>query len=74
MASVAAPGPASSAAGAMLFEQDDEWTVSRARYVSLEKLVSLSDDPQAEPQRIAPRRRSLRVGGHASMGIAGAEQ
>jgi transposase-like protein len=39
--------------GAMLLEQNDEWAASRARYMSLEKLASLSDDPQARPRRIA---------------------
>jgi hypothetical protein len=37
----------------MLLEQNDEWAASRARYMSLEKLASLSDDPQARPRRIA---------------------
>jgi transposase-like protein len=39
--------------GAMLLEQNDEWAASRARYMSLEKLAAISDDPQARPQRIA---------------------
>jgi len=39
--------------GAMLLEQNDEWAASRARYMSLEKLASLSDDPPARPRRIA---------------------
>jgi transposase-like protein len=39
--------------GAMLLEQNDEWAAGRARYMSLEKLASLSDDPQARPRRIA---------------------
>jgi hypothetical protein len=38
--------------GALLPEQNDEWAASRARYMSLEKLASLSDDPQARPRRI----------------------
>ena len=38
--------------GALLLEQNDEWAASRARYMSLEKLASLSDDPQARPRRI----------------------
>jgi putative transposase len=38
--------------GAMLLEQNDEWVVQR-RYMSLETLESLSDDPQAKPRRIA---------------------
>jgi transposase-like protein len=39
--------------GAMLLEQNDEWAASRARYMSLEKLAAISDDPQARPHRIA---------------------
>ena len=39
--------------GALLLEQNDEWAASRARYMSLEKLAQLSDDPQARPKRIA---------------------
>jgi putative transposase len=38
--------------GAMLLEQNDEWAVQR-RYMSLETLEGLSDDPQARPRRIA---------------------
>ena len=38
--------------GAMLLEQNDEWAASRARYMSLEKLSQISDDPQARPRRI----------------------
>jgi len=38
--------------GAMLIEQNDEWAVGR-RYMSLETLEGLSDDPQAQPRRIA---------------------
>jgi transposase-like protein len=39
--------------GAMLLEQNDEWAASRCRYMSLEKLATLSDDPQAARRRIA---------------------
>jgi transposase-like protein len=39
--------------GALLLEQNDEWAASRARYMSLEKLAQLGDNPQAGPQRIA---------------------
>ena len=39
--------------GAMLLEQNDEWAASRARYMSLEQLASLSHDPQGKPRRIA---------------------
>jgi putative transposase len=38
--------------GAMLLEQNDEWAVQR-RYMSLETLEGLSDNPQAKPRRIA---------------------
>jgi transposase-like protein len=38
--------------GALLLEQNDEWAVQR-RYMSLETLEALSDDPQARPRRIA---------------------
>jgi mutator family transposase len=31
--------------GALLLEQNDEWTVQRGRYMSLETIVPLSDDP-----------------------------
>jgi putative transposase len=31
--------------GAILLEQNDEWTVQRARYMSLETIVPVSDDP-----------------------------
>jgi putative transposase len=31
--------------GAILLEQNDEWTVRRARYLSLETIAPLSDDP-----------------------------
>ena len=30
---------------------NDEWAASRARYMSLEKLAAISDDPQARPRR-----------------------
>lgn len=31
--------------GALLLERNDEWAVQRARYVSLETVAPLSDDP-----------------------------
>ena len=31
--------------GAILLEQNDEWTVQRARYMTLESVAPLSDDP-----------------------------
>jgi putative transposase len=31
--------------GAILLEQNDEWVVQRARYLTLETIAPLSDDP-----------------------------
>lgn len=31
--------------GAILLEQNDEWAVQRARYITLESIAPLSDDP-----------------------------
>jgi transposase-like protein len=31
--------------GALLLEQSDEWAIQRARYMTLETIVTLSDDP-----------------------------
>ena len=31
--------------GAILLEQNDEWAVQRARYMALETMAALSDDP-----------------------------
>ena len=31
--------------GALLLEQSDEWAVQRARYMTLETIATLSDDP-----------------------------
>jgi hypothetical protein len=31
--------------GAILLEQNDEWTVQRARYMTLETIAPLNDDP-----------------------------
>ena len=31
--------------GATLLEQNDEWAVQRARYMTLETMAALSDDP-----------------------------
>jgi len=35
--------------GAILFEQNDEWAVQRSRYMSLETIAPLSDDPIVSP-------------------------
>ena len=31
--------------GAVLFEQNDEWAVQRARYMTLETIAAIGDDP-----------------------------
>ena len=35
--------------GALLLEQNDEWAVQRARYMSLETIAPLSDAPVTLP-------------------------
>ena len=35
--------------GAILLEQNDEWSVQRARYMTLETITALSDDPVVNP-------------------------
>ena len=35
--------------GAILLEQNDEWAVQRARYMTLETMATLSDDPLGLP-------------------------
>ncbi len=37
----------------MLLEQNDEWTVQRARYMTLETIAPLSDDPTVSLTAIA---------------------
>lgn len=39
--------------GAILLEQNDEWAVQRARYMTLEAIPPLSDDPTVSLQAIA---------------------
>jgi putative transposase len=39
--------------GAVLLEQNDEWTVQRARYMTLETITPLSDDPAVSLPRLA---------------------
>jgi putative transposase len=39
--------------GAILLEQNDEWAVQRARYMSLETIAPLSDDPSVNLPPIA---------------------
>jgi transposase-like protein len=40
-------------AGAILLEQNDEWAVQRARYMTLESVASLSDDPLVSVPAVA---------------------
>jgi putative transposase len=37
--------PSSASSGALLLEQKDEWAVQRARYITLETISLMSDDP-----------------------------
>ena len=51
--------------GAMLLEQNDEWAVQRARYMTLETIAPLSEDPLVgcppwPPDRTRPARRRAR--------------
>ena len=39
--------------GALLLEQNDEWAVQRARYMTLETMTSLSDDPLVSLSAVA---------------------
>jgi len=39
--------------GAILIEQNDEWAVQRARYMTLETIAPLSDDPAVSLPAIA---------------------
>ena len=39
--------------GAILLEQNDEWAVQRARYMTLETIAPLSDDPAVSLPAIA---------------------
>jgi transposase-like protein len=39
--------------GAILLEQNDEWAVQRARYMTLETITNLSDDPTVSLPAIA---------------------
>jgi hypothetical protein len=39
--------------GAILLEQNNEWTVQRARYMTLETIAPLSDDPTVNLPAIA---------------------
>ncbi|WP_247477986.1 transposase, partial [Bradyrhizobium sp. 169] len=39
--------------GAILLEQNDEWAVQRARYMTLETIAPLSDDPSVSITAIA---------------------
>jgi transposase-like protein len=39
--------------GAILLEQNDEWAVQRARYMTLETIAPLSDDPLVKLPAVA---------------------
>jgi putative transposase len=39
--------------GAVLLEQNDEWAVQRARYMTLETIAPLSDDPSVSLPQLA---------------------
>ncbi|NEU11222.1 IS256 family transposase [Methylobacterium sp. BTF04] len=39
--------------GAILLEQNDEWAVQRARYITLESIAPISDDPVVSPPAVA---------------------
>lgn len=52
-ASLANEGTIVRLVGALPLQRNDEWAASRARDMSLEKLASLSDEPQPRPRRIA---------------------
>ena len=39
--------------GALLLEQHEEWSVQRARYMTLETIAPLSDDPLVSPPALA---------------------
>ena len=39
--------------GALLLEQNDEWAVQRARYMTLETIAPLSDDPMISLTAVA---------------------
>lgn len=39
--------------GALLLEQNDEWAVQRARYLTLETMAQMSDDPQISLPAVA---------------------
>lgn len=40
-------------AGALLLEQNDQWAVQRARYMTLETIGQMSDDPLVSLQAVA---------------------
>jgi putative transposase len=40
--------------GAILLEQNDEWAVQRSRFITLESLAALSDDPIVKLPAVAP--------------------
>ncbi|MBB4397188.1 transposase-like protein [Bradyrhizobium sp. ERR14] len=48
--------------GAILLEQNDEWAVQRARYMTLETIAPLSDDPTVSLSRQSPADRPCLAG------------
>ena len=55
--------------GALLLEQNDEWTVQRARYVTLETISQMSDDPIISLPAVARRSSRPKLEGTATGGI-----
>src|SRR5690606_6674046 len=49
--------------GAILLEQNDEWAVQRARYMTLESVAPLGDDPLVSLPAVAARRSVRRLPG-----------
>ena len=54
--------------GALLLEQNDEWAVQRGRYMSLETIAPLSDDPIIELPAVEPDR-SGPAGDHDGLAV-----
>ncbi|MBX9748646.1 MAG: transposase, partial [Roseococcus sp.] len=46
-------GPITRLIGAILLEQSDEWATQRARYLTLETIGSVSDNPTASLPNVA---------------------
>lgn len=52
---VATEGAITRLVGAILLEQNDDWAVQRARYMTLETIAPLSDDPLVMLSAVAAR-------------------